>query len=182
MRIAFLVSAAVLVGTLLVNCSESDEAEPIADDQAKPVTDDEIVEIISELESMDKHFSLPRIAGLFDDLKPASGGTVSWKQEADRAVVTFENVPQYGGSDTNSFQIEMFYSGVIRLTHLTISATDGLAGLSCGIGSTPAGFSESDLSSYPQCADEYDFGDAPDPAYPYLFPQHLCTRCHRNRD
>src|SRR5204863_3593994 len=41
------------------------------------------------------HFALPRIAGLFTDLDPTSGGQVSWQQLGDRAVVTFQNVTEY---------------------------------------------------------------------------------------
>ena len=98
-------------------------------------------------ESIAKHFVLPRVAALFDDLDPASGGAVSWKQMSDRAVVTWQNVPQYGMSGANSFQIELFFDGRIRITWLGISATDGLAGFSEGEW-LPAGFFESDLSAY----------------------------------
>ncbi|MBN2564032.1 MAG: hypothetical protein JXQ75_24220, partial [Phycisphaerae bacterium] len=46
-------------------------------------------------ESLEAHFSgIPRISALYDDLDPAQGGTVSWKQLADRAVVTWQGVPE----------------------------------------------------------------------------------------
>ena len=99
------------------------------------------------LESFTNHFALPRISALFDDLNPSEGGTVSWKQLNDRIVVTFENVPETGLSNTNSFQVEMFYNGTIRITWLGISAPDGLVGLSEGKG-IPLYFVESDLSEY----------------------------------
>ncbi len=102
-------------------------------------------------ESLSAHFSKPRIAALFDDLDPASGGTVSWKQLADRAAVTWQNVPEFGLSNQNSFQIELFFDGRIRITWLAIAATDGLAGLSRGQG-LPPGFAESDLTGYGLCA------------------------------
>jgi hypothetical protein len=101
-------------------------------------------------ESLEDHFDLPRISGLFDDLNPSSAGTVSWKQLSDRAVVTYEDVTEYSPTSQNSFQIEMFFDGVITITHLTIEATDGLAGLSEGNGLPPV-FVESDLSSYGPC-------------------------------
>ena len=44
-------------------------------------------------ESVDDHFGLPRVSGLWDDLDPGEGGTVSWKQFGDRVAVTWENVP-----------------------------------------------------------------------------------------
>ncbi len=101
-------------------------------------------------ESIADHFSLPRISGLYDDLNPSSGGTVSWKELGDRVAVTYENVPEYGPTGSNSFQVEMFFNGTIRITWLAIGATDGLAGLSGGNG-IPLDFEESDLSGYPAC-------------------------------
>ncbi len=107
-------------------------------------------------ESLANHFSRPRIAALFDDLNPGAGGTVSWKQSADRVAVTYANVPEWGAATTNSFQIEMFFDGRIRLTYLDVAATDGLAGLSAGQG-VPADFAESDLTAYGSCPVPADF-------------------------
>jgi hypothetical protein len=98
-------------------------------------------------ESFANHFNKPRISALFDDLNPGSGGTVTWIQLVDRVVVTFQNVPEYDASNQNSFQYELFFNGVIRLTYLVIAAQDGLAGLSRGQG-VPADFTESDFTSY----------------------------------
>ena len=102
-------------------------------------------------ESLEEHFDVPRISALYDDLNPASGGTVSWKQLADRVAVTFENVPQVNTSDANTFQFELFFDGGIRLSWLGISASDGLAGLSQG-GGVPYAFSASDLTAYRPCS------------------------------
>ncbi len=96
------------------------------------------------------HFRLPRVSGLFDDLDPSGGGTVSWKQLSDRLMVTFEDVPQFSTGDVNSFQVELHFDGTITLTYLMLGARDGLAGLSRG-GGTPQGFSPSDLSLYQTC-------------------------------
>ena len=98
-------------------------------------------------ESFGNHFRLPRISALFDDLNSGAGGTVTWSQLPDRVVVTFQNVPEYGAGNQNSFQYELFFNGVIRLTYLAIAAQDGLAGLSRGTG-VPTDFVESNLSSY----------------------------------
>lgn len=105
----------------------------------------------SYLESMDAHFKYPRVAGCFDDLDPMLGGTITWEELSDRLVVTFSNVREFGMGATVSFQMELFFSGVIRLTCLGIGVKDGLAGLSPGSG-TPANFWPSDLTSYDGCA------------------------------
>jgi hypothetical protein len=115
------------------------------------------------VESLDNHFMFKRISGLFDDLSPNLGGRVSWKELPDRAVVTFENVPEYHvpgslGDNSNNFQIELFFSGTIRITYLDISADGGLAGLSKGE-NTPMYFEESDLSDYYLCGDFEPDGD-----------------------
>jgi len=96
------------------------------------------------------HFDLPRISCLFDDLHPGQGGQVSWKQLSDRFVVTWLNVPEYNGSNQNTFQIEMYFDGRIVVSYLGVAAADGLAGLSAGDGLDPD-FLESDLTSYGDC-------------------------------
>ncbi len=103
---------------------------------------------VRRIENLSDHFSLPRIAALFDDLNPATGGSVSWKQLADRVAVTWQNVPEYLTTNQNSFQIEMFFDGRIRITILSIDALDGLMGLSRGTGQ-PADFARTDFSLGP---------------------------------
>lgn len=99
-------------------------------------------------ENLAAHFDLPRISALFDDLNPSSAGIVSWTQLGDRVAVTFEGVTEYGQNNLNSFQVEMFFNGMIRITWLDIAAMDGLAGLSQGEG-TAENFVESNLSDFP---------------------------------
>ena len=97
------------------------------------------------------HFGgVPKISALFDDLNPGSGGSVTWKQLADRAAVTWLNVPEYNQSTTNTFQIEMFFDGKITLSYLALAATDGLAGLSKGTGLDPD-FLPTDLTTMGAC-------------------------------
>jgi alpha-tubulin suppressor-like RCC1 family protein len=105
---------------------------------------------VASQESFSSHFNQPRISALFDDLNPSHGGKVSWKQLDDRAVVTFQDVPKTNSLKPNSFQIEMFFDGVLRVTHLEIAIGDGLVGLSSGGGITPE-FIESNLNDYPAC-------------------------------
>jgi hypothetical protein len=101
-------------------------------------------------ESLTDHFEQPRISALFDDLNPASGGTVSWKQLTDRVAVTYLNVPEYSVGGSNTFQIEMHFDGKITISYLAVSASDGLAGLSDGNGVSPD-YAETDLSAMGPC-------------------------------
>ena len=107
------------------------------------------------LEGLTYHFDLPRISALFDDLDPSAAGTIWWKQLTDRVVVTFEDVPEFSIANSNSFQIEIFYDGVVRITWLGVAATDGLVGISEGYG-IPLYFQQSDLS---ECAILGDLND-----------------------
>lgn len=101
-------------------------------------------------ESFADHFDTPRVSGLFDNLSPALAGSVSWLQLPNRAVVTWENVPDGGLSTSNTFQIEMYYDGRITLSYLSLSTTDGIVGLSDGTGVSPY-FSTSNLADYGVC-------------------------------
>jgi chitodextrinase len=113
-------------------------------------------------ESLEEHFRIPRISALFDDLDPSSLGTVSWKQLTDRAVVTWQDIPFYGGSGSNTFQIEMHFDGTIVISYLAIDSTGGLAGLSEGNGLS-ADYYKSDLSAMepcePTCNNDIDCND-----------------------
>ena len=112
-------------------------------------------------ESPGTHFALPRISALFDDLNPGNGGLVSWKQLDDRVAVTVQNVPEYSTTNSNNFQVELFFDGAITITHLEVDATSGLVGLSEGMG-VPLDFVATDLSAPASCLDldgdglEYD--------------------------
>jgi hypothetical protein len=104
-------------------------------------------------ESLGDHFAQPRISALFDDLNPSAtgGGSVSWKQLADRVAVTWENVPEYTATGSNTFQIEMYFDGTILLSYSGLTAGDGLTGLSEGNGLPPEYYT-TDLSAMGPCA------------------------------
>ena len=99
-------------------------------------------------ESLSSHFVRARISALFDDLHPGAGGSVSWRQLPDRLAVTWQGVPHFSSGGSNSFQVELFLDGRIRMTWLGITSAAGIVGLSRGSG-VPADFAESDFVSYP---------------------------------
>ncbi|MCK4341204.1 MAG: hypothetical protein KAY37_05710 [Phycisphaerae bacterium] len=101
-------------------------------------------------ESLEDHFDMPRVSALFDDLNPSSGGTVSWKDMGDRVAVTWQNVPEYNSSNSNTFQVELFYDGSISISQLGIASSDHIVGLSEGEGLSPD-FYPSDLSNMGSC-------------------------------
>jgi len=96
------------------------------------------------------HFCMKRISGLFNDLDPSAGGAVSYKQLEDRVVVTWQDVPQRGTGNHNTFQVEMYFDGTIRLAWLEIDAETCLVGVSDGRG-LPVDVYETDFSQYPLC-------------------------------
>jgi len=109
-------------------------------------------------ESIGEHFAVPGISMLWDDLNPNNGGTIRYGTFFDRAVVTFNDVPEYSNSGSNTFQCELFFNGVIRLSWLGIDSDDNIVGLSAGNGQ-PQGFEESDLSESNDCGDPPVPGD-----------------------
>lgn len=89
----------------------------------------------------------PRIAALWDDLDPSSGGIVTYTQTQDQFNVVYEDVPEFSGGNANSFTISFRrFNNALNISYGNIDATDGLAGVTCG-GTVNSGFeSASDLS------------------------------------
>lgn len=97
------------------------------------------------------HFALPRVSALYCDLNPGVGGTVSWKQLTNRIAITYQAVPSFGSNtQTNSFQVELFFNGTIRITYLKLNTPTALVGLSAGNGLSAA-FAASDFSAFGSC-------------------------------
>jgi len=101
-------------------------------------------------QSLSDHFDTKRISALFNDFDPSIGGVVSWKQMANGVAVTWQNIPEYDRGGSNTFQVEMYFDGRIRLAWLAVTAQQGIVGLSKGLG-LPAGFQQTNLSAYPLC-------------------------------
>ncbi|MBI1320864.1 MAG: trypsin-like serine protease [Candidatus Hydrogenedens sp.] len=87
-----------------------------------------------------QHFAIPRISALFSDLAPSNGGQVWARALDDRIVVTYDNIREAivvsptSPPPPNSFQVELFYSGHIRITYKSLAARTVFVGLSDGRG------------------------------------------------
>jgi hypothetical protein len=94
----------------------------------------------------------PQIAALWDDLDPGSGGDIFFTDERGDVTVHFNGVPEFGGAGgpigANTFSITLKrLLDQITIRYGDLSATDGLAGVSCG-GKITTGFETPvDLSS-----------------------------------
>ncbi|MBL7644841.1 MAG: trypsin-like peptidase domain-containing protein [Candidatus Hydrogenedentes bacterium] len=97
------------------------------------------------------HFALPRISGYFTDLYSPAGGLISVAELDDRVAISYFNVLDYYG-DLQSFQIEIFDDGAIRLTWVMLTYPYGIVGLSDGSGMDPE-FEPSTFESAPECVD-----------------------------
>ena len=97
------------------------------------------------------HFALPRISGFFTDLYSPAGGLISVAELDDRVAISYYNVLDYYG-DLQSFQIEIFDDGAIRLTWVMLTYPYGIVGLSDGSGLDPE-FEPSVFESAPECVD-----------------------------
>jgi IPT/TIG domain len=75
----------------------------------------------------------PRIGGFFADLDPTTGrGAVFVNALADRFLVTWSRIQEFGGSMESSFQIVLFPDGAFELVYGGIAAGSGIAGWSGG--------------------------------------------------
>lgn len=87
-----------------------------------------------------EHFAIPRISGLFADFAPTNGGQVWARPLDDRLVFTFENVPAvssgtiFAPGQSSSFQMELFFSGMIRFTYKSVAVPTSFVGISDGRG------------------------------------------------
>lgn len=113
----------------------------------------------------------PRIAGLWDDLNPSAGGTVTFDQDKNSFTAIWDDVPEFFSTGSNSFAITMQRANNgIEIVYGDISSLDGLAGVSCG-GAVTSGFEQgSDLSQLQADADPGRINLHNSPAVFELFP------------
>ena len=105
-------------------------------------------------------FNTKRVSCFFQDLDPSRGGMVRWKQFSDRVAVTWENIHEYCSSNSNSFQVEMYFDGRIRISWLEIDTETAVVGLSRGLG-VPDNFQEIDFSELSSSSSTPTPGDDP---------------------
>ncbi|HET7293877.1 MAG TPA: hypothetical protein VFM88_15740 [Vicinamibacteria bacterium] len=75
----------------------------------------------------------PRVAPLLADVDPSAGGTVTTHTEGDAFRVTWTNVPQWGKTDQNTFQVTLFRDGRVQFSYGELgSGIDGVAGIAPG--------------------------------------------------
>jgi hypothetical protein len=96
-------------------------------------------------QTLEEHFEILRISGLYYDLTARREGSVTVKKLFNRVAVTWQEVPGFSNTSPNTFQIEMFYDGRIRLSWLEIGSPENIVGLSNGLGLSPD-FVETDFS------------------------------------
>lgn len=61
------------------------------------------------------------VAPLWDDLNPQAGGSIYYKEEADRVIVQYQDVPRYGEAGSYTFQVILFANGTIEFRYLSLS-------------------------------------------------------------
>lgn len=105
-----------------------------------------------------KHFALPRVSALFTNLAIGKDGAIHADQQADRLVITWQDVSIVATGETITFQMELFFDGRLRLTYQDVGPVAGIiVGTSRGWG-TSSNAQQLDLSSIPE--PEIDFRHA----------------------
>lgn len=95
------------------------------------------------------HFKSPQISALPVDAT-APGAMVSYLQDGEKLVVTYEGADGPAKAGGNDFQIEMFFNGALRLSYVNVDpAIEGIVGLSFGGTVYQREFVESDLTNTP---------------------------------
>lgn len=83
-------------------------------------------------ESFDEFTNQPQIALFFDDLDPARGGDVFYKQLSDRFVVTWDRVAHFSFGGSNTMQLTLFLDGRVTFGYNGVSAQGAFIGISTG--------------------------------------------------
>ncbi|MGB5411885.1 MAG: hypothetical protein WBN09_10180 [Woeseiaceae bacterium] len=85
-----------------------------------------------------------RVAPLWDDLSPNNGGLVLASTDfAAELTITYVDVPEFSGTGANNFSVTPHSDGQVDFDYGSVTATDGLVGVTPGNGATsmPVDFS-----------------------------------------
>jgi len=100
-------------------------------------------------ESVDDLLDGPaRICGVWDDLNPSQGGSITAMPDGGNFVVAFNNVPEFFATGGNSFTITLRPDNTFDVDYGTLTLSDGMAGRTPGNGEPDPG--ATDLSAEPQ--------------------------------
>lgn len=86
-----------------------------------------------------------RIVALWDDLSPNNGGVVIAEGDSSSMTVRFVRVPEFPATGSNTFAVTMRSDGSVEIVYGTVTALDGLVGVTPGGGAANPG--ETDLSA-----------------------------------
>jgi len=82
---------------------------------------------------------IPKIAAFFIDLNPAAGGGVFQKSDANKITITWSNIPEFGGNNSNTIQLVLYNDGSFDLTFNNIDATVASNNSPISVGIHPGG-------------------------------------------
>ena len=97
----------------------------------------------------DDFFSdIPKIAIYFMDLNPAVGGGVFQKSDTNKITITWNNIPEFDGNNSNTIQLVLFNDGTFDITFNNIDATLASNGTPISVGIHPGGSPNLELMSF----------------------------------
>ncbi|MBM4376560.1 MAG: hypothetical protein FJ095_15870 [Deltaproteobacteria bacterium] len=76
--------------------------------------------------------NVPRIAALYADLDPSSGGAVTYEKGDKKLTVHFKAVPRYGSKQSNSVSVTLHESGLVELAYGQVASASVIVGVSKG--------------------------------------------------
>lgn len=89
-------------------------------------------------ESVNQFLGQTMVAVCWDDFNPGASGDLFFDTAPTFAMVTWNQVPQFGDSDSNTFQVKLHNDGRIECNYVTVS-DDSIVGLSAGTATNDPG-------------------------------------------
>ena len=104
----------------------------------------------------DLETGLPRVAPLWIDLDPGSGGMIVSSSDSGSQTISYMGVPEFFFGGANTFSVTLDSSGGISLGYADLSAPDGIAGLGAGDGNPSTAVDLSTSSNWPANGSTYE--------------------------